>query len=314
VAAAAIVAAASASRTFFSSTTATSVRARPDATPPALRRSAASALTTSLPVVSQSPIMLASTRPSRASISSEARGPHSPARYGSGLVPAQAGLQRVDHPPALLDLGGVREQRAVADQHVEHEPLVRLRAGLGERLAVLEVHRDVADLHRGAGHLRAELEHHALVRLTRMTSWLLPSISTSAGFERQVRRLLEQDRDLGDPARHPLADPTKNGTSAQRRFWMPSRTATYVSVVESGGMFFSSRYPTARSPATQPGRYWPRTEPWAMSLGRLIACSTLSFSARISFGSKLVGLLHPDQREQLQQVVLQHVAGGAGES
>ena len=40
---------------------------------------------------------------------------------------------------------------------------------------------------------------------TRMTSWLWPSSSVSVVVERQVRRLLEQDRDLGDPARQPLA-------------------------------------------------------------------------------------------------------------
>ena len=54
--AAAVAAAVSASRTRFSSTTATSVRARPLATPPALRRSADSAFTTSVPVVSHKAI------------------------------------------------------------------------------------------------------------------------------------------------------------------------------------------------------------------------------------------------------------------
>ena len=43
-----------------------------------------------------------------------------------------------------------------------------------------------------------------------------------------------------------------------------------------------------------------------------MARSTLSFSARISAASKLVGSSIADQGEQLQQVVLQHVAGGAG--
>ena len=42
---------------------------------------------------------------------------------------------------------------------------------------------------------------------TRTTSWLWPSDSTSAGVERQVRRPLEQHRDLGDPSGHALAGP-----------------------------------------------------------------------------------------------------------
>src|SRR5690348_1531970 len=176
-AAAAVAAALSASRTRRSSTEATRVRAWPLATPPALRRSAPSALMTSLPVVSHSAITSAPRRLAaraswpapRAALAGQhlvgrPRAPLAgPVRERGGAGPRP--LQRVDHAPAGLDLVGVREQRAVADEHVQHQPLVRLRARLGERLAVLEVHRDVADLHRGARHLRAELERDALVRL-----------------------------------------------------------------------------------------------------------------------------------------------------
>ena len=49
-----------------------------------------------------------------------------------------------------------------------------------------------------------------------------------------------------------------------------------------------------------------------MSAGMLIALRTLSFSARTSLRVEARRLFHADQREQLQQVVLQHVAGGAG--
>jgi hypothetical protein len=40
---------------------------------------------------------------------------------------------------------------------------------------------------------------------------------------------------------------------------MKSFSATYVSVVESGATFLSSRYPGTSSPHTQPRVYWPRT-------------------------------------------------------
>src|SRR5690606_5748269 len=50
---------------------------------------------------------------------------------GGGPVP----LHRVEDLPGQLDLPLAREERRVADQHVQDEPLVGLRAGLGERLA-----------------------------------------------------------------------------------------------------------------------------------------------------------------------------------
>src|SRR3954452_16285269 len=74
-------------------------------------------------------------------------------------------LERVDDPPGCLDLLALREQRRIPDEHVKDQPLVRLRRGLGEGLAVKEVHRDVADLHRAAGHLGTELQGDPLVRL-----------------------------------------------------------------------------------------------------------------------------------------------------
>src|SRR6202023_2788772 len=49
-------------------------------------------------------------------------------------------LHRIEDPPAQLDLLLPGEQRRVADQHVEQQPLVGLGTGLGERLAVGGVH------------------------------------------------------------------------------------------------------------------------------------------------------------------------------
>src|SRR5262249_27674870 len=168
-AAAAVAAAVSASRTRRSSTEPTRVRASPLATPPALRRSAESALTTSSPLVSHSAITglsdsLVPRRPDATSTGPATRRLHQ--RVGSLSTPrrrsARSGpppgmsvagehlvgrarppfagpvrerggsgprlFERVDHPPTGLHLVRVREQRAVAHQHVEHEPLVRLGA------------------------------------------------------------------------------------------------------------------------------------------------------------------------------------------
>src|SRR6476659_6188475 len=72
------------------------------------------------------------------------------------------GLDRVEDLPGQLDLLMAGEERRVAEQDVEDEPLVGLRTGLGEGVAVAEVHRDVPDLHLRARHLRPEPHGDAL--------------------------------------------------------------------------------------------------------------------------------------------------------
>src|SRR5271156_796038 len=74
-------------------------------------------------------------------------------------------LHRVQDPPAQLDFLLPGEQRRVADQDVEQQPLVGLGTGLGERLAVGEVHVHVPYFHRRARHLGAEPDGDALIRL-----------------------------------------------------------------------------------------------------------------------------------------------------
>src|SRR5690606_11798734 len=83
---------------------------------------------------------------------------------------------RVEDLPRQLDLLVHREQRRLTQQHVEDQPLVGLRRALRERVPVAEVHRDVADLHGRARHLRAEPHRHALVRLHTDDERVLPEL------------------------------------------------------------------------------------------------------------------------------------------
>src|SRR4051812_3744215 len=211
----AAVAASSASATRLSSATTTRVSATPESTAPPVRRWAASSFTTAEPVVSHSVVMGSppqrgrSWSPPPASLGREhlLGGPGTPL---AGPVEVRRGtrpelLQRVDHPPGCLDLRVAREQRRVAEQDVEQQPLVGLGAVLGELLPVEEVHRDVADLHDAAGHLRPELEGHSLVGLHPHDELVVAQLLGVRWREGQVRRPLEHQRDLGDPAGGALA-------------------------------------------------------------------------------------------------------------
>ena len=121
-------------------------------------------------------------------------------------------LDRVEDLPRQVDLFGGREQRWVAEQHVENQSLVCLRRALRERTAVAEVHRDVTYLHRRAArHLGAKADRHALVGLYADHDRVLAELACRGRLERQVRRAFEHDGDLGDTLAETLA-----GTKIER--------------------------------------------------------------------------------------------------
>src|SRR5215469_11736260 len=203
-----------------SSVTMTSVRTIPLATPPRRSRAWRSASLMAPVVVSVRSIIIAAAPPVPGR--SESQPPPCPSIPGHERLrawrPGRPGrilfrlamlgpevLDGVEHLPRQLDLPVPWEQRRVADEHVEQQPLVRFGAVLGERLAVGEVHVHVPDLHRGAGNLGAEPDRHALVRLYPDHYGVLPEFLGIGGAERQVRRPLEQERYLGHPARQPFA-------------------------------------------------------------------------------------------------------------
>src|SRR5215213_5579879 len=212
---AACVAASSASDTLLSSATTTRVSATPDSTAPPVRRWAASSLTTAVPLVSHSVVMTSPRRsggsrsPPPASLGLE----HLVGRPGAPLagpvrVRGGAGpelLERVDRRPRRLHLRVAGEERRVAEQNVEQQPLVGLGGGLGELLAVEEVNGHVPDLHHAARNLRPELEGDPFVGLHPDDELVVAQLLGVGVAERQVRRALEHQRDLGDPPRQPLA-------------------------------------------------------------------------------------------------------------
>src|SRR5579859_3285716 len=194
-----------------SSVTMISVSTVPEAGPPIRRRAWVSASWMAAVLVSvRSMVIEASLEPAPgAAVPGHHRvGRRRAARAGRILVGLGVGgpevLDRVEDPPAELDLGLPREQRRIADEDVEQQPLVGFGAGLGERLAVGEVHVHVADLHRRARHLRAEPDRDALVRLDPDHQRVLAELLGVGGGERQVRGAVEDQRDLRHAAREPL--------------------------------------------------------------------------------------------------------------
>ena len=146
-------------------------------------------------------------RPSRWSSSSEAAGPQVPGRVVGEVRPVArpGGHDRVDDRPLLLHLVGAHEERRVAEQAVEDQPLVRLGQADAERAAVEEVHVHRADREPLAGHLRADRERDALVGLDVQEQHVRAQPVLGAGLERRLRRALELDRDRRLALRQPLA-------------------------------------------------------------------------------------------------------------
>ena len=95
-------------------------------------------------------------------------------------------LERVQDLPGQFDFRVAREQRRLAEQHVEDEPFVGLRAGLGEGVAVAEVHGDVADFHLRARDLGPEADGGALVGLDPDHDGVLAEVVLAVVGEEQV--------------------------------------------------------------------------------------------------------------------------------
>src|SRR4051794_9239844 len=201
-----------ASEAASSATMNTSVITMPIAGLPARLRARRNSAAIPLELVSVSSIMAASG--SWASPAASVSGEHLVGRGrapGAGLVGVRGSVlgpvldDRVEDLPRQLDLLVLREQRRLTEKHVEDQPLVRLRAGLGERAPVGEVHVDVPDLHCRAGNLRPEPQRDALVRLHPDHQGVLGELLGGGRCERQMRRPLEHHGDLGDPTPQPFA-------------------------------------------------------------------------------------------------------------
>src|SRR5665213_776150 len=220
-------------------------------------------------------------------------------------------LDRIENLPRQLDFFVPREERGIAEQDVENQPLVGLGAGFGERLAVREVHVDVAYFHRGARHLRAESHGDAFVGLDTDDECVLPELFGCGRRERQVWGALKLQRDLRHAASEPLA-----GAQVER----DTRPPASVDLELDGGERLGLRR-LGDAVLVEIAEHLLAALPAAGVLTACGVCGEIVGDAngrqylrllqpqRLRFEAD--GLLHGDQSEQLQQVVLDHVARGA---
>ena len=147
---------------------------------------------------------------------------------------------------------------------------------------------------------------------TRTTSWLLPSSSVSVSAKGRCGARLNDQRDLGDPAGQPLA-----GAQVERH----ARPAAGLHAEADGGEGLGLRLrvdavllPVAAGPlAGQPALLVLAADGEGLQvLGQRDRAEDLELLGADLLGGELDRLLHRGQGEQLQQVVLQHVPGGAG--
>src|SRR5665213_1286207 len=112
---------------------------------------------------------------------------------------------RVDPRPRRLDLVAAHEQRLVAADHVEQQPLVGVRAARTELLGEAHVERHVAQPHAaGARILDHQPQLDAFVRLDAQNQPVFLD-GAGVGVEDRVRNLAESDHDFGFAHRQPLA-------------------------------------------------------------------------------------------------------------
>src|SRR5690349_14614207 len=297
-----------------SSVTMTRVSTMPLATPPSRSRAWRSASWIALVVVSVRSMVMSQPPPCPAVPghqrvrTSRAGGPGRVLVRLAVLGPEL--LDRVEHLPGQLDLLVPGEQRRVADEHVQQQPLVRLGAVFGEGLAVGEVHVHVPDLHRGAGDLGAEPDRDALVRLHPDHQCVLAELGGVGGAERQVRGALEQQRYLGHPLRQPLAGaqverdaspPPGDHAQLQRGVGLGVRVGGDPVFLQVAGNL------DAALPA---GRVLAAGGTGSQILRQPDRREYLLLLRPQGRGVERDRLLHRGERQQLHQVVLDHVTGG----
>ena len=120
---------------------------------------------------------------------------------------------RLNDAPAGFDHVGALEERRVADHAIAQEALVAGAVFDAEIIAVVEVHVDEAELHHGARNFRAEAERDAFFRLDVNDQAIRFEIFYGGVAEEDEWRAAKLDDDFGGALREALAGAEVEGNA-----------------------------------------------------------------------------------------------------
>ncbi len=272
----------------------------------------------------QAPVGSLHAAPSSSISSSASRGPQLPAAYVGirfGVCASQYWISgsttRHAASTSSLRVNSVASPIITSSSSVSYAGAV----DLAERLGVVEVHVDRRDLdvrrqrHRRAGHLHLEVERHAFVRLhahhehVRPHRLRSPAPNIRCGGARNWTAIsdtrLRQPLARSQIERHAVPAPVVDVEAhrgVRRRRANPARRPAPR----------GSRAPPSRRSSRRRTARARRSCGIVSGVSQRIDLSTFTFSSRTAFGRHLRRRLHRGERQQLQQVVLEHVAHDAG--
>src|SRR5271166_323882 len=297
-----------------------SVPTRPIVTTPALSRSSSSFLLTAVVVVSSMSTIMSAALPSwsppfpagPAQHLKCRRGPPGARFIGVGLAVCCPIIEDgIEYFPGQFDLLVHREQRWLTEQHIQDQSFVSLGRIFRERRAVGEVHVDVADFHRAARDLGTEPQGDPFVRLYPDDNGVGAELVGHGGVERQMGRAFEDQSDLGHPAAQSFP-----GSQVERH----DGPAAGVHLERDGGECLGGGVLREALLVEQTDHFLA-----ALPAGSVLATAAGLIERLRELGGRqhldLLGLqragfeadrlFHRGEREQLHQVVLDDIAGGA---
>ncbi len=219
-----------------------------------------------------------------------------------------------DQGPGSLDEIMTRKERRVTEHRIQQQRFVGFRHLSGEGRAVPEVHHHRRHLHARAGNLRVEAHGDPLVRLHVDDQQVRHQRRRAHPAEDLERRTMELDGDLGGALRQSLPRPEVEGHAGPAPV-VEAQPEGHVSLrcglCPDAGFAPVPRHLTTLHPSG-PVLRPHRVGVLPLERHRLHGLQRIHFSIAYRSCTELHGRLHGHQREQLHQVILNHVAQRAG--
>ena len=233
--------------------------------------------------------------------------------WGVGFVPG--GLDFVDELPGIFDFVAPGEEGGITGHGVKEEALVGFRAGFAEAGGVAEVHLHGLHGEGLAGLFAEDAEGHAFVGLDADDEGVFAVVDEFAGGEGDLGGAFEVDGDFGGLFGELFADANVEGdalpapgvdeeTECDVSFGLGFRIdAVFLSVAGAGDAIDGTAGVLGANDVLADGV-------WANEGAE--GADDLDFFIADGIGAEVCGGLHSDEAEELEKVVLDHVAQGTG--